>query len=134
MMKMKKWIMYAILAGLVANAIYWLCKKEKTDVAMFKTGATKVDDEPETQEDLSQNTDIVKEMNQAKNESAQAVYERHAQAGSIMKEAYSNIMEDFVEDFSEKQSPDKEVDIDEESVVLMKKLDSISDELDDLLK
>ena len=134
MMKMKKWIMYAILAGLAANAVYWLCKKEKTDGAVFKTVAKKANVEPETQEDLSQNTDIVEEMNQAKNESAQAVYERNAQAGSIMKEAYSNIMEDFVEDFSEKQSPDKEVDIDEESVVLMKKLDSISDELDDLLK
>ena len=131
---MKKWIMYAILAGLAANAVYWLCKKEKTDGAVFKTVAKKANVEPETQEDLSQNTDIVEEMNQAKNESAQAVYERNAQAGSIMKEAYSNIMEDFVEDFSEKQSPDKEVDIDEESVVLMKKLDSISDELDDLLK
>lgn len=131
---MKKWIMYAILAGLAANAVYWLCKKEKTDGAVLKTVAKKANVEPETQENLSQNTDIVEEMNQAKNESAQAVYERHEQAGSIMKEAYSNIMEDFVEDFSEKQSPDKEVDIDEKSVVLMKKLDSISDELDDLLK
>ena len=28
-----------------------------------------------------------------------AVYERYSEAGSIMKGAYSNIMENFVEDF-----------------------------------
>lgn len=54
-----------------------------------------------------------------------------------MKEAYSNIMEDFVEDFSDEDTvKDKNNDtvIDSESVSVIKELDSISDELDDLLK
>ena len=78
-------------------------------------------------------------MSQAKSESAQAVYERHSEASSIMKDAYSNIMEDFVEDFSGEndtnaEDENKEVIIDSESVSVMKEIDSISDELDDLLK
>lgn len=78
-------------------------------------------------------------MYQAKNESAQTVYERHTEASSIMKDAYNNIMEDFVEDFSDKSNTNskeknKEIVIDSESGSVMKEIDSISDELDDLLK
>ena len=78
-------------------------------------------------------------MYQTKSESVQAVYERHSEAGSIMKDAYSNIMEDFVEDFSSEndanaKDENKEVIIDSESVSVMKEIGSISDELDDLLK
>lgn len=78
-------------------------------------------------------------MYQAKSESVQAVYERHSEAGSIMKDAYSNIMEAFVEDFSVEndtnaKDENKEIIIDNESVSVMKDIDSISDELDDLLK
>ncbi|MDY6232176.1 hypothetical protein [Peptostreptococcus porci] len=78
-------------------------------------------------------------MYQAKSESVQAVYERHSEAGSIMKDAYSNIMEDFVEDFSSEndanaKDENKKVIIDNESVSVMKEIDSIPDELDDLLK
>ena len=87
----------------------------------------------------NENSNVVEEMYQAKNESVQAVYERHSEAGSIMKDAYSNIMEDFVEDFSSEndtnaKDENKEVIIDNESVSVMKENDSISDELDDLLK
>lgn len=64
---------------------------------------------------------------------------RHQEAAAIMKDAYGNIMEDFVEDFSGEKDTNakdenKEVIIDGESVSLMKEIDSISDELDDLLK
>lgn len=64
---------------------------------------------------------------------------RHQEAASIMKGAYGNIMEDFVEDFSSEndanaKDENKEVIIDNESVSVMKEIDSISDELDDLLK
>ena len=78
-------------------------------------------------------------MYQAKSERVQAVYESHSETCSIMKDAYSNIMEGFVEDFwSEKDAntkdENKEVIIDNESVSIMKEINSISDELDDLLK
>ena len=62
---------------------------------------------------------------------------RHQEAGKIMKDAYRNIMEDFVEDFSDEDTvrdKNKDCIIDNESVSIIKKLDSISGELDDLLK
>lgn len=90
-------------------------------------------------EDQSQNTDAVEEMYRTKNESVQTVYERHTEASSIMKDAYSNIMENFVEDFSDKSNTNskdenKEIVIDCESASAMKEIASLSDELDDLLR
>ena len=81
----------------------------------------------------------MKEMYQAKSESAKEIYDRHSRASEIMKDAYSNIMQDFVEDFSdEKSTNEKEKNesaiIDGESASVMKEIDLISDELDDLLK
>ena len=114
-------------------------KKGKTNTATSQKVDKQVNFENDTQEENSQNTSVVEDMYQAKSESAQAVYERHAEASSIMKDAYSNIMEDFVEDFSDEndanaKNENKEVIIDSESVSVMKDIDSISDELDDLLK
>lgn len=136
---MKKWFIYASVAGLAVGVVYWLCKKGKTNTATSQTVDKQVNFENDTQEENSQNTSVVEEMYQVKSESAQAVYERHAEASSIMKDAYSNIMEDFVEDFSDEndanaKDENKEVIIDSESVSVMKDIDSISDELDDLLK
>lgn len=137
---MKKWFIYVLVVGLVAGVIYWLCKKGKSNTATSPIVDKKVDFETSSQEEEnSQNTDVVEEMYQTKNESAQTVYERHTEASSIMKDAYNNILEDFVEDFSDKSntnSKDKneEIVIDSESVSVMKEIDSISDELDALLK
>ena len=79
----------------------WLCKNSKTNTATSQTVDKKADFETNTQEEeKSQNSNVIEEMYQAKSKSVQAVYERHSEAGSIMKDAYSNIMEDFVEDFS----------------------------------
>ena len=57
------------------------------------------------------------------------ISERHTEAHRIMKEAYENIMEDFV------QFPDEETNVivDEEDVKLNKELDEISSALNDLL-
>lgn len=55
---------------------------------------------------------------------------RHQEAASIMKDAYGNIMENFVEDFS--QSAYTSV-IDEEDVLTNKEIDKTSNDLDDLL-
>lgn len=137
---MKKWFIYASVVGLAAGVVYWLYKNGKTNTATSRTVDKKADFETNTQEEeKSQNSNVVEEMYQAKNESVQAVYERHSEAGYIMKDAYSNIMEDFVEDFSSEndtnaKGENKEVIIDNESVSVMKEIDSISDELDDLLK
>ena len=98
---MKKWFIYASIVGLAAGVVFWLCKNGKTNTATSQTVDKKADFETNTQEEeKSQNSNVVEEMYQIKSESVQAVYERHSEAGSIMKDAYSNIMEDFVEDFS----------------------------------
>ena len=98
---MKKWFIYASVVGLAAGVVYWLCKNGKTNTATSQTADKKPDFEINTQEEeKSQNSNVVEEMYQAKSESVQAVYERHSEAGSIMKDAYSNIMEDFVGNFS----------------------------------
>lgn len=137
---MKKWFIYASVVGLAAGVVYWLCKNSKTNTATSQTVDKKTDFETNTQEEeKSQNSNVIEEMYQAKSESVQAVYERHSEAGSIMKDAYSNIMENFVEDFSSEndanaKDENKKVIIDSESVSVMKEIDSISDELDDLLK
>lgn len=137
---MKKLFIYASVVGLAAGVVYWLCKKGKSNTTTYQTVDKKVDFETNTQEEENfQNTNVVEGMYRAKSESAQAVYERHSEASSIMKDAYSNIMEDFVEDFSGEndtnaKDENKEVIIDSESVSVMKEIDSISDELDDLLK
>lgn len=137
---MKKLFIYASVVGLAAGVVYWLCKKGKSNTATSQTVDKKVNFETNTQdEENSQNTGVVEEMYQAKSESAQAVYERHSEASFIMKDAYSNIMEDFVEDFlgesdTNTKDENKEVVIDSESVSVMKEINSISDELDDLLK
>ena len=64
-------------------------------------------------------------------ENAQAnISTRHKEAVSIMKDAFGNIMEDFVEDFSETINISV---IDEEDIATNKEIDKASDDLDDLL-
>ena len=129
---MKKLFICASVMGLAAGVVYWLLKKEKPTTAAPETAEeTKAVSLPCTQEEENcQSPCVEEEIEQAKVEAAQAVYERHAEANTIMKDAYSNIMEDFVKDFSDKK---EEVVVDSESVSVMKDLDSISDELDNLL-
>ena len=137
---MKKLFIYASVAGLTTGVIYWLCKKGKSNNIASKPVNAKVNFDPKPQEEkISRGSNVVEEMYQAKSESAQAVYERHSEASSIMIDAYINIMEDFVEDFSGEKDANakdknKEAIIDSESVLVMKEIDLISDELNDLLK
>ena len=135
---MKKILICAAGIGLAAGLIYWLYTKDKSHKVTTKTSNNMTGENfSEKEETSSNNKDVVEEMYQAKNSSVQTVYERHSEAGKIMKDAYSNIMEDFVQDFSDEDTvKDKNNDtvIDSESVAVIKELDSISDELDDLLK
>ena len=135
-MRMKRFFIYASAVGLVAGVAYWLYKKEKSNNAAPRTVHSKVMPEHNPQEEaVSQDANAAEEVYQAKSESVQAIYERHSEASEIMKDAYRNIMEDFVEDYSvEKEEKGKDVVIDNESISVIKELDSISDELDDLLK
>lgn len=55
---------------------------------------------------------------------------RHQEAASIMKDAYGNIMEDFVDDFSEDVNT---LVIDEEDVITNQDIDKTSKDLDNLL-
>ena len=137
---MKKMFIYASVIGLTAGVIYLLYKQEKSNNTVSKPADKKeVSETIHQEDDVSQNSKTVDEIYQTKSESAQTVYERHSEAGGIMKDAYRNIMEDFVEDFStekavNKENETKEAVIDSASVSVMKEVDSISDALDDLLK
>lgn len=137
---MKKMFIYASVIGLTAGVIYLLYKQEKSNNTVSKPADKKeVSETIHQEDDVSQNSKTVDEIYQTKSESAQTVYERHSEAGGIMKDAYRNIMEDFVEDFStekavNKENETKEAVIDSASVSVMKEIDSISDALDDLLK
>lgn len=55
---------------------------------------------------------------------------RHQSAASVMRDAYGNIMENFVEDFSDVVEPQI---IDEADVITNEEIDKASDDLDDLL-
>lgn len=64
-------------------------------------------------------------------ENAQSnIGERHQEASSIMKNAYGNIMESFVEDFSQNEYS---AVIDEEDAIINKEIDKTSNDLDDLI-
>lgn len=70
------------------------------------------------------------QLERNKNKTQANISERHQAATSIMREAYENIMEDFVEDFSDDSNPQI---IDEEDIEMIRAIDKISDDLDDLL-
>lgn len=61
---------------------------------------------------------------------------RHQEAANIMKNSYSNIMEDFVEDLTYKENINRKnnILIDSEEIATINKINSISDKLDDLLE
>lgn len=133
---MKKIFIYASVVGLAAGVIYLLCKKEKSGENETGETVNKVDVEPKYKmQDIPQSEEVEEEMFHAKSESVQAVHERHSEAVEIMKDAYQNVMEDFVENFSDEEvTSEKKVVIDGESVSVINELDAILDELDDLLK
>lgn len=58
------------------------------------------------------------------------ISERHQETASIMKKAYSNVMEDFVEEFSGQANTSV---IDKGNITTNKKIDKASDDLDNLL-
>ena len=132
---MKRLLICASAIGLSAGIIYWLYKKEKTKNTASRA-VEKADFETKIQaEDIPQESNIVEAMYQAKDETAHTICERHTEAAEILKDAYRNIMDGFVEDFSVGVNEEvKAVPSDDEKVSIMNELGSISDELDNLLK
>ena len=133
---MKKLLICASAIGLSAGVVYWLYKKEQTKNTASKAVDNKADLETKIQEeDIPHDPNVVEAMYQAKNETAHTICERHAEAAEVLKDAYRNIMDDFVEDFSVVENEEtKAVLSDDNTVSIMNELDSISDELDNLLK
>ena len=135
---MKKLVFYTTMIGLAAGIGFWLYRKEKEIRVLVITETEKNITEVTVEEnDDSQTGCKSEEIDQIKSESVKEVYERHVEAANIMKAAYSNIMENFVEDFSEESTKKREESnknsvVDNENVEMIKEIDSISDELDNL--
>ena len=125
-----------LVGAIIINLIdKFIAKKQKSDaqVAIIEKGNQIIAKQHKIQ--------IVNEvlLDRDKENAQSNIFGRHREALSIMKVAYGNIMEDFVKDFSDEndgnvKDENKEVVTNNESVSVMKDIDSISDELDDLLK
>lgn len=140
---MRKLLICASMLGLSAGVVYWLCKREKIIYPKSYPAPKSLDHEVGTQDIQKkiyfQNADAAQETKLPKSETVQNIYDRHCEAGEIMKNAYRNIMEDFVQDISDEKfsgykGETQDVIIDEPSISLMKEIDLTSDELDELLK
>lgn len=129
---MKKSLVFVSGGVLLAGACCWLYKnrKEKYEESVSS-------DEKMYEADITGNweDDIDYEMNleQEKNNKAQSFHERHADAAGIMKETYSSIMEDFMEEDAAAEKQNEDV-WHVKSSVTEAEMDEISEELDKLLK
>ena len=121
----------SLVSGLVGAIIInlidkFIAKKQKADVqaAVIEKGNQIIANQHQIQ--------IVREalLERDKENVQSSISGRHHEAASIMREAYGNIMEDFVEEFPESIYTSV---IDEDNVIINKRIDKASDELDDLL-
>lgn len=104
---MKKLFMFICVSvvGIAAGGVYWLYKKEKIANNATESVVNGENFESKFREKKNPHElNVVEDLQQAKDECAQVIYERHSEASKIMKDAYSNIMEDFVEDFSDEKN------------------------------
>lgn len=132
---MKKLLIYASVVGTTIRVVYWLFLKVKSNHTSYRLEDKKIDFEPkQRQNESSPNVNVLEQTIEDKSENARAIYERHSVAREILRDAYSNITEDFVEDFSSEKDMNKENMIENKNISVMKETDLISDELDELLK
>lgn len=130
---MRKNFICTVITGLTIGSIYLLCKTIKANNVTSTPMKEKSDDEPENKSDTPvDEQDVVNELNETKNRSAQTVYERHSEAAEIMTNAFNNILKEVEPVELEDETVGPIVDI--QDVDVNKKLDSLSDELDELLK
>lgn len=124
---MKKFILYASAIGLViGGVIYLIIRKNKSIVPKNSSDEIKPDS---FEREFVPASDVMEEITDSKNSSAQSVHDRHVDAAGMMYSAFENIYKDI-----EPLEPDgkKESDV-AEAVVNDNKLNALSDELDDLL-
>lgn len=121
----------SLVSGLVGAIIInlidkFIAKKQKSDAqaAAIETGNQIISKQHQIQ--IVNNVLLDRDKENAQSN----IGERHQAASSIMKDAYKNIMEDFVEDFSENESS---AVIDEEDVITNTEIDKTSNDLNDLL-
>lgn len=116
-----------LIGAIVINFIdKFIAKKQRSDAqaAIIEKGNKIISNQHQMQIINETRLDIDKENVQAN------ISRRHQEAASIMKDAYENIMEEFVEDFSESVNTSV---IDEEDVVINQEIEKTRNELDDLL-
>ena len=131
-MLMKKLLLCASLVGISAGAAYWLYIKGKAYQEMRASSIVyemQSSVNPHAKE-KPQKSYFSEKMNQAKSQCIQAVCERHAAA-------YRNTMEDFVsplpiETVVEEEKESSEAPESKKYNSVMKELNSISEELNDL--
>lgn len=130
---MKKILVYSTIVGVVVGIYCLVCKTKNTDNVSSKPMKGKPDFEPENKRETPiDERDVVKEMYDTKGKNAQAINERHNKTAEIMADAFKNIMEEVepVEFDEETVEPV----IDTTDMEIINELDSLSDELDELLK
>ena len=130
---MKKIILYTSVVGLAIGIVAYLLKRNKIDNSKIQTKDSEFDR-------LKTNTfhkeseyepNVVGEMMETRSSSVQSIHGRHTEAADIMCSAFENIYKDIEPVVSDDKAVDSVVD---ESVITNNELDSLSDELDDLLK
>ena len=134
---MKKMFVFASFVGITAGISFWLYKKGKANQDFPKSAETA----PKNSESVPKmdKTDmeftLTEKKDQEHSKCVQTVSARHSAAGEIMKEAYRNIMEDFSSDKSGSTTDEShEIPVDNADISVIEEQNSISDELNDLLK
>ena len=124
---MKKIILYASVTGLIIGSLIYLAIRKNKSIFKSKSAERKPDSfEKEPVSELG----VEDEITDKKNSSAQSVHERHVKAADMMHRAFETIYNN-----TEPLEPDTKEESDvAEAVVTDNKLNSLSDELDDLLK
>ena len=128
---MKKFCICTAIVGLTTGIICLLYKTKKVNSVRSNSNKEKLNVKQENKSETTVNEhDLVNELNQTKERSAQTVYERHAEASEIMTDAFNNILKDV----EPVQLKNVETVVDAKDVEVIEELDSLSDELDELLK
>lgn len=130
---MKKFFICTAIVGLTIGIICLLCKTKKANSVTSNSMKEKSDDEPENKSETPVDEhDVVNELNETKDRNVQTVYERHSEAAEIMTDAFNNILKEV--EPVELENETVEPIVDAQDVEVIKELDSLSDELDELLK
>lgn len=129
---MKKILVGAVLVGVVAGTYFIIKDIKKGNVSSKLQKDNSSNNLKTVENDAADNSEVIEEIYGAKSNSAQDVYERHSEAASIMVDAFKNIME-TVEPIDNDVESGAAI-IEDNDVETIHELDSLSDELDELLK